>query len=97
MACIFSPADKRFVSRREHALQVAQPQESQHGVWRTYCDGSRVIPCKVTAHPMGCDDNRGEESMELLKAFKSLLKPVSIYRDPPLSSFQRNSLFNTNP
>ena len=73
MACIFSPADKRFVSRREHALQVAQPQESQHGVWRTYCDGSRVIPCKVTAHPMGCDDNRGEESMELLKAFKSLL------------------------
>ena len=59
------------MSRREHALQVAQPQESQHGVWRTYCDGSRVIPCKVTAHPMGCDDNRGEESMELLKAFKS--------------------------
>ena len=58
MACIFSPADKRFVSRREHALQVAQPQESQHGVWRTYCDGSRVIPFEMTAHTMGCDDDR---------------------------------------
>ena len=38
---------------------------------RTYGDGCGVIPCKLTAHSMGCDGNGVGGSMELLKAFKS--------------------------
>ena len=37
----------------------------------TYGDGCGVLPCKLTAHSMGCDGNGIGGSMELLKACKS--------------------------
>ena len=45
-----------------NALTVCQPQQSRHGPRRTYCDGSRVIPFEMTAHKMGCDDDKASPS-----------------------------------
>jgi hypothetical protein len=53
---------------------------------RTYGDGCGVIPCKLTAHSMGCDGSGVGGSMELLKAFKS-----------PFSSRAKKILLSTYP
>ena len=58
----FQKANKRFGAAEKHALTVCQPQQSRHGPRRTYCDGSRVIPFEMTAHTMGCDDDKARPS-----------------------------------
>ena len=59
---IFKRRTNGLWAAEKHTLTVRQPQQSRHGPRRTYCDGSRVIPFEMTAHTMGCDDDKARPS-----------------------------------